>query len=201
VKDAVLSPDVYAALVTKAGLHWRGPTARPATDAFLIFVAALHTSLDNYLDVLDWFREIFIPLIRVAEEMYYKNSGNTSERNPDTYAPGPFASNQLNLLVLIYNLALDLLAQIKVIQFQWQVWNGSHATLPTSTSLQKARIPPGPLLFTRADAVPAYLEYLELCRAGVSNTHRRGHGSCHPHRRNRPSRVYPPQVDPVPQAQ
>ncbi|KAJ7859596.1 hypothetical protein B0H13DRAFT_2570497 [Mycena leptocephala] len=40
---------------------------------------------------------------------------------------------------------LDLLAQIKVIQFQWQVWNGSHATLPTSTSLQKARIPPDPL--------------------------------------------------------
>ncbi|KAJ7905176.1 hypothetical protein B0H13DRAFT_2274459 [Mycena leptocephala] len=113
VRDAVLSPDVYAALVTKAGLHWRGPTARPATDAFSIFVAALHMSLDNYLDVLDWFREIFIPLIRVAEEMYYKTSGNTSERNPDTYAP-----------------ALDLLAQIKLV---WSTSSFAGRELATFT--------------------------------------------------------------------
>ncbi|KAJ7120923.1 hypothetical protein C8R44DRAFT_736623 [Mycena epipterygia] len=72
VRDLVLSPDVYSAFVTKAGLQWRGPNARPAAEAFLIFVAALHTSLDNYLDVLNWFRELFGPLIRAAEESYDK---------------------------------------------------------------------------------------------------------------------------------
>jgi hypothetical protein len=69
VRDLVLAPDVYSALLTKAGLQWCGPDS--AAEAFLIFVAALNTSLD-YADVLNWFRGFFGPLIRVAEETYDK---------------------------------------------------------------------------------------------------------------------------------
>ncbi|KAJ7165012.1 hypothetical protein C8R46DRAFT_1351759 [Mycena filopes] len=118
VRNLVLSFDVYAALVTKAGLQWRGAATRPATDTFLIFAAALHTTL-NYRDFLNWFRATFLPLIYVVEEMY----DGIAERNPQTYAP-----------------ALDLLAQIKTLQYQWQVWNGSQGTLgrlTPSVSLQE----------------------------------------------------------------
>ncbi|KAJ7177913.1 hypothetical protein C8R46DRAFT_1328774 [Mycena filopes] len=87
-------------------------------DTFLIFAAALHTTL-SYRDFLDWFRATFLPLIYVVEEMY----DGIAERNPQTYAP-----------------ALDLLAQIKTVQFQWQVWNdgqGTLARLTPSVSLQE----------------------------------------------------------------
>ncbi|KAJ7757068.1 hypothetical protein B0H16DRAFT_1721535 [Mycena metata] len=119
VRDLVLSANVYAALVTRAGIQWRGASTRPAAEAFLIFAAALHTTLDNYRAFLDWFRETFVPLIQVVEEMY-----GITQSNPATYAP-----------------ALDILAQIKTIQLQWRVWNGSQedeGPLPASASLQKA---------------------------------------------------------------
>ncbi|KAJ7481657.1 hypothetical protein FB451DRAFT_1236769 [Mycena latifolia] len=124
VRDLVLSTEVYSALVSKGGIQWRGPNARPAAEAFLIFVAALHTSL-SYVDVLNWFRETFFPLLRAAEETYAaytKHECSLAQGvSPDTYAR-----------------ALDLLAQIKVMQSQWKVWNGGPPTaVPTSISLPK----------------------------------------------------------------
>ncbi|KAJ7701779.1 hypothetical protein B0H17DRAFT_1327423 [Mycena rosella] len=123
VRDLVLSPEVYAVLVTKGGLQWCGPSARPAAEAFLIFVAALHTSFADYADVLNWFRAVFLPLLRAAEEAYLKHTKLEQNVSPDTYAR-----------------ALDLLAQIKVIQSQWATWtrdDGPIRALSTTVSLPK----------------------------------------------------------------
>ncbi|KAJ6588496.1 hypothetical protein B0H19DRAFT_1226301 [Mycena capillaripes] len=184
-RHSILSTEVYATLVTQAGFQRRGPTARPAAEAFLIFVAAMHTSLDDYLDVLNWFRETFLPLIRAVEEAYDKHS-DLSERNHDSYM-----------------WTLDLLAQIKVLQFQWQVWNDSHPSVPASASFQRASISDIHHICTRADvvSVSAYLERFKLCGKRACNIYGRGYCPRHSLRRKYHPRVDPAQVDLVSEAQ
>ncbi|KAJ7846418.1 hypothetical protein B0H14DRAFT_3454491 [Mycena olivaceomarginata] len=66
-----------AALIEKAELHC-GPTVRPASDMFLLFVGALEGSVHDYPDVLVWLCETFL-LIRVAIEAYDNNSTTPRE--------------------------------------------------------------------------------------------------------------------------
>ncbi|KAK7042351.1 hypothetical protein R3P38DRAFT_2889944 [Favolaschia claudopus] len=113
IRDAILIPAIYSALINCSNsnesdydkkLHWRGPATRPASDAFLLFVAALHVSTDDYDRVLAWFKETFGPLINVAVSAYDESSSSVQqEGNCMPYQPPDY----------IYAPALELLAQIK----------------------------------------------------------------------------------------
>ncbi|KAF7341986.1 hypothetical protein MVEN_01785600 [Mycena venus] len=122
IRDAVLSPPVYAALVSKTGLQWPGPSVRTASDAFLIFVAALHASLHDTF-VLAWFHETFLPLIRAAADTYDGTSANA----------GNLVNQETTLDRHTYAPVLEILAQIKIIQSCHSI--SSSASL--RTQLQK----------------------------------------------------------------
>ncbi|KAJ7628624.1 hypothetical protein FB45DRAFT_1079724 [Roridomyces roridus] len=131
VRDLVLCPDVYASLVTRAGLHWSGPSLRPASEAFLIFAGALHTSL-SFPEFLDWFRHTFRPLIWAAEAAYVSVCG---EEGSGSSLDGEDASHHS------YTRALDIMAEI-----QTQQQAASQSTISASPSLPKASLASLPLL-------------------------------------------------------
>ncbi|KAJ7777865.1 hypothetical protein DFH07DRAFT_950936 [Mycena maculata] len=123
VRDLVLTPDVYAALITKAGLQWRGPSERPAADAFLIFVAALHTSLDDFPTFLDWFRQTFLPLIQAAEASHVQNVNQEGTFHEDSSHA-------------TYSRTLDIIGQIKLI------WSASTLAGKELTTITGAALSP-----------------------------------------------------------
>ncbi|KAJ7326342.1 hypothetical protein DFH08DRAFT_1084907 [Mycena albidolilacea] len=68
VRDAILRPPIYAALIEKAELHC-GPTVRPASDMFLLFVGALEGPADDYPDAPVRPCETFLPTRPATEAL------------------------------------------------------------------------------------------------------------------------------------